>query len=161
MMHNLAKEILKDFSLEEIAPKTQKRSPVDHWTPAILLERAAYLRKMARYGNGSASETIREYPQHVAVLSVQSRDSDAESHQSSAHVFYVLAGTATLVTGGTVTHARTVGLQETRGDSIEGGTSQELRTGDIVHVPAGIPHQILIAGEKAITCLVVKIQEVQ
>jgi quercetin dioxygenase-like cupin family protein len=160
-MDNLAKEILKDVSLEEIAAKTQKRLPVDHWTPAILLERAAYLRKMARYGNGSASETIREYSQHVAVLSVQSRNSDAELHQSSAHVFYVLAGAATLVTGGTVTHARTVGLQETRGDSIEGGTSQELRTGDITHVPAGIPHQILIAGEKAITCLVVKIQEVQ
>lgn len=160
-MHNLAKEILKDVSLEEIAPNVHKRSPVDHWTPAILLERAAYLRKMARYGNGSASETIREYSQHLAVLSVQSRSGDAELHQSFAHVFYVLAGTATLVTGGTVTHARTVGQEETRGDSIEGGTSQDLGAGDIAHVPAGIPHQILIAGEKAITCLVVKIQEVR
>jgi mannose-6-phosphate isomerase-like protein (cupin superfamily) len=161
MMDNLAKEILQDVSLEEIAPKAYKRSPVDHWTPAILLERAAYLRKMTRYGNGTASETIREYSQHIAVLSVQSRNSDAELHQSIAHVFYVLAGTATLVTGGTVTRARTVGLVETRGDSIEGGTSQELRAGDIAHVSAGVPHQILIAGEKAITCLIVKIREVQ
>ena len=160
-MDYLAKEILKDVSLEDIAPKAHKRSPVDHWTPAILLERAAYLRRMATYGNGTASETIREYSQHAAVLSVQSRNGDAELHQSLAHVFYVLAGTATLVTGGTVTRARTVGPEETRGDSIEGGTSQELRAGDIAHVPAGVPHQILIAGEKAITCLVVTIQEVR
>ncbi|HEX4757950.1 MAG TPA: cupin domain-containing protein [Terracidiphilus sp.] len=159
-MDNLAKEILKGISLEEIAPKAQKRSPVDHWTPAILLERAAYLRKMAKYGDGSASETIKVYPQHIAMLSVRSRNGDAEMHQSFAHMFYVLAGTATLVTSGTLFRARTVGPGEKHGDSIEGGTSQELRAGDIVHVPAGIPHQILIAGEKAITCLVVKILEV-
>ena len=158
-MDNLAKEILKDVSLEEIAPKAQKRSPVDHWTPAILLERAAYLRKMAKYGDGSATETIREYPQHVAMLSVRNRSGDAEIHGNFAHVFYVLAGTATLVTGGTLFRARIVEPGETRGDSIQGGTNQELRAGDIVHVPPGIPHQILIAGEKPITCLVVKILE--
>lgn len=159
-MDKLAKELLKDVSLEEIAPKSQKRSPADHWTPAILLERAAYLRKLAKYGDGSASETIGNYPQHIAMLSVRSRNGDAEMHQNFAHMFHVLAGTATLVTGGTLLRARTVEPGEMRGDSIQGGTSQELRAGDIVHVPAGIPHQILIAGEKAITCLIVKILEV-
>ncbi len=137
-MDNLAKEILKDVSLEEIAPKVQKRPPVDHWTPAVLLERAAYLRKVAKYGDGSASETIKEYPQHIAMLSVRSRNGDAEMHQSFAHMFHVLAGTAKLVTGGVLLRARAVEPGETHGDSIEGGTSQELRAGDIVHVPAGI-----------------------
>jgi uncharacterized RmlC-like cupin family protein len=159
-MDNLAKEILKEVSLEEIAPKFQKRSPVDHWTPAILLERAAYLRKMAKYGDGSASETIGNYPQHIAMLSVRGRNGDAEMHQSFAHIFHVLAGTATLVTGGTLFRTQIVEPGETHGDSIEGGTSQELRAGDIVYVPAGIPQQILIAGEKAITFLIVKILEV-
>ena len=68
-MDDLAREILKDMALEEIAPRAQKHSPVDHWTPAVLLERAAYLKKMARYGDGSASETLRDYPQHAAMLS--------------------------------------------------------------------------------------------
>jgi mannose-6-phosphate isomerase-like protein (cupin superfamily) len=158
-MDDLAKEILKDVALEEIAPRTPKRSPVDHWSSAVLLERAAYLRKMAKYGDGSASETLREYPQHIAMLLFRSRDGDAELHQNFAHLFCVLAGTATLLTGGTVIRARTVEPGETRGDSIEGGIRQDLRAGDVVHVPAGIPHQILIAGEKSITCLVMKIQE--
>jgi hypothetical protein len=145
-MDNLAKPILKDVALEEIAPRVQKVSPVDHWSPAILLERAAYLKKMARYGDGSATETLREYPQHIALLSFRSR-------------FCALAGAATLVTGGTVTRARVVEPGMSRGASIEGGTRQELKAGEIAHVPAGLPHQILVADEKTITCFVVKIQE--
>jgi mannose-6-phosphate isomerase-like protein (cupin superfamily) len=160
-MDQLAKEILKDVALEEIFPKTQKHSPIDHWSPAILLERAAYLKKMARYGDGSAGETLREYPQHRAMLSFRSRDGEAEVHQNFADLFFVLAGVATLVTGGTITRARTVEPGETRGDSIEGGTLKELKAGDIAHVPAGLPHQMLVAGEKTVTCFVMKIQEAE
>src|ERR1017187_1414973 len=117
-MDKLAKEILKDVALEEIAPKAPKQRPVDHWPPAILLERAAYLKKLARFGDGSASETLREYPQHCAMLSFRSRDGEAEMHQNFADLFFVLAGAATLMTGGTLIRPRVVGPGETRGDSI-------------------------------------------
>ena len=159
-MDELAKQILKDVALEEIAPRLQKRSRVDHWSPAILLERAAYLKKMARYGDGSASETLRDYPQHIVMLLYRSRDGEAEMHQNFAFVFHVLAGAGTLVTGGTLTRARTVGPGEIRGDSIEGGTRQDLKTGDIAHVPAGLPHQLLVVGEKTVSCIVMKVQEI-
>src|ERR1039457_2074800 len=62
-MDHLANQILKDVALEEIAPKAahhDPRNPLDHWSPAILLERGAYLKKMAKYGDGSASESLRE-----------------------------------------------------------------------------------------------------
>jgi uncharacterized RmlC-like cupin family protein len=42
---------------------------------------------------------------------------------------------------------------------VEDGVRQELRAGDVAHVPAGVPHQMLLAGEKTISCLVVKIRE--
>jgi mannose-6-phosphate isomerase-like protein (cupin superfamily) len=159
-MDDLAKAILKDVNLEEIAPRAPiKRSPLDHWSPAVLLERGAYLKKLAQYGNGSASETLKDFPQHSAMLSFRSRDGEVEVHQTFADLFYVLAGTATLVTGGTVNRARTVAPGETRGDAIEGGTRQVLKAGDIAHVPAGLPHQMLVAGEKTVTCFVMKIQE--
>jgi quercetin dioxygenase-like cupin family protein len=163
-MDHLAKQILKDVALEEIAPKAVHpgpSNPVDHWSPAILLERGAYLKKMAKFGDGSASETLKEYPQHFAMLSFRSRDGEAEVHQHYAHLFCVLAGTATLVTGGTVMRPRTLERGETRGDSIVGGSRQELKAGDIAHVPAGLPHQMLIAGEKTITCFVMKIKETE
>ncbi len=159
-MERSAAEILKDVVLDDVAPEArQSKSPVDHWSPAVLLERAAYLRKMAKHGDGSASETLKEFPQHIAMLSFRSRDGEAEVHERFADLFCVLAGTATLVTGGVVAGARTVAAGETRGTSIEGGTRQKLRAGDLIHVPAGTPHQMLLAGDETITSLVMKVQE--
>lgn len=156
---DMSKEILKDFALEEVAPMRERRGPVDHWAPHILLERAAYLRKMARAGNGSASETLREYPRHAAMLSFRSRSGEVEVHEKFADLFCVLAGAATLVTGGAVTGARVVGPGETRGDAIEGGARQELKAGVVAHVPAGTPHQMLLSGDQSVTCFVLKVQE--
>jgi mannose-6-phosphate isomerase-like protein (cupin superfamily) len=153
-------KMLRDVALDEMAPKARpNKNPVDHWSPAILLERAAYLRKLAKHGDGLASETLKEYPQHCAMLSFRSRSGEAEVHERFADLFYVLAGKATLVTGGVVAGARMVAPGETRGASIEGGARQTLRAGDMAHVPAGIPHQMLVAGENTITCLVMKVQQ--
>jgi mannose-6-phosphate isomerase-like protein (cupin superfamily) len=165
-MDRLSREILKDVLLDEITPKPRRPrnpaapQPVDHWSTPVLIERAAVLRKMAKLGNGSASETLKEYPRHAAMLSFRARSGEAEVHEKFADVFYVLTGQATLVTGGTVTGARVVSPGETRGDGLEDGTRQELRPGDVAHVPAGTPHQMLLAGDKTVTSLVVKIQEV-
>ena len=71
----------------------------------------------------------------------------------------MLAGTATLLTGGTLTRPRKVGPRELHGDTIEGATRLEMKQGEFAHVPAGLPHQWLVAGEKSIACFVVKIQE--
>jgi mannose-6-phosphate isomerase-like protein (cupin superfamily) len=159
-MERIEKAILKDVSLDDVTPKSKTpRNPVDHWSPAVLLERAAYLRKMAKHGDGSASETLREYPQHFAMLSFRSRSGEVEVHERFADLFCVLAGTATLVTGGVVEGAKTVSAGETRGRSIEGGLKQRLRAGDVAHVPAGTPHQMLLAGDETITSLVMKVQE--
>jgi mannose-6-phosphate isomerase-like protein (cupin superfamily) len=114
---------------------------------------------MATYGDGSASETLKEFPGHFTMLSVRNRDGEAEVHEHFADLFYVLDGRATMVTGGTVKAAKTVAPGETRGASIEGGSRQEMKAGDVVHVPAGLPHQMLVAGEKTICCFVIKIQE--
>ena len=160
-MERIAGEILKDMNLDEVAPKPRgPKNPVDHWTPPLLLERAAVLRKMAKHGDGSASETLKEYPQHFAMLSFRSRSGEVEVHERFADLFVVLAGAATLVTGGTVNGARIVAPGETRGESIAGGAQQNLRPGDVAHVPAGTPHQMLLKGDETITSLVIKVQEV-
>ena len=160
-MDTLSKTILKEVVGEEVTPKAPRRSPMDHWSPAVLLERAAYLRKMAAAGNGSAGETLQQYPQHATVLSFRNRDGEAEIHEKFADIFYVLDGATTLVTGGKVVGARITAPGETRGDTIEDGTRQELKVGDVAHVPAGLPHQMLVSGEKPLTCFIIKIQEVQ
>lgn len=151
---------------EEPTAPARKRGPdkdappdVDHWPRAILMERAAYLRKLAKYGDGQASETLKDFPQHASMLSFRARDGVAELHANFADLFFVLDGKAALVTGGTIVGAETVAPGEIRGTRIEDGKRQELRAGDVVHVPAGVPHQMLVSGENTFTSFVVKIQQ--
>lgn len=159
-MERFEKKLQQAHGSEMPAPPTaRERKLVDHWTPAVLLERSAYLRKMASAGSGGAGETLKEYTRHTAMLSFRNRDGEAEVHARFADLFCVLAGAATLVTGGTVVKARTVGPGEIRGEGIEGGTRQELRAGDVAHIPAGVPHQMLVPHEKNFTAFVLKIEE--
>jgi len=131
----------------------------DHWPNPILLERAAFLRRLAKAGDGQASETLHQYPGHAAMLSFRARSGVVELHENFADLFCVLDGRATLLTGGTVVGAETIALGEIRGTAIEGGVRQELRPGDVAHVPAGVPHQILVQGEKTFSSFVLKIEQ--
>jgi mannose-6-phosphate isomerase-like protein (cupin superfamily) len=159
-MEGLEKAILRDVNLDQAAPRPKPpANPVDHWSPAVLLERAAYLRKLAKHGDGSASETLKEYPLHRVLLSFRSRSGEVEVHERFADIFCVLAGSAALVTGGAVEGGRVVAPGEVRGISIKGGATQKLRAGDVVHVPAGTSHQMQLTGEETITSLVIKMQE--
>jgi glc operon protein GlcG len=64
----------------------------------------------------------------------------AEVHTRDTDVIHVLAGTATLVTGGEVVDAKSTGPEEIRGASIRGGETRRLQPGDVVVVPNGVPH---------------------
>jgi glc operon protein GlcG len=64
----------------------------------------------------------------------------AEVHSLDADIIYVLEGSATFVTGGTVVDGKTVEPNEIRGSSIEGGETHRITKGDVIVVPAGTPH---------------------
>jgi len=63
-----------------------------------------------------------------------------EVHVKDADVIYVVQGTATFVTGGTMVDGKTVAPDEIRGKDILGGETRRLTTGDVIIVPAGTPH---------------------
>lgn len=131
----------------------------DHWSLPVVLERAAYLRKLAKAGDGSASETLRSWQGHSMMLSVRLRSGIAEFHQHFADLFIVLEGRATLVTGGVIVQPREEAPGEIRGREVQGGVRRELRAGDVAHVPPATPHQMLLGGDKYFTSLVMKIEQ--
>ena len=139
--------------------RTKEPESGDHTTRPVLMERAAYLRQLARASEGSASEVLKEYPRHNIQLSVRLRSGIAELHEHFADLFFVLDGRATLVTGGTIISPQSAGPGEIRGTMVADGARQELRAGDVAHIAAGTPHQILLAGDATFTAMVVKIQE--
>ena len=63
-----------------------------------------------------------------------------EVHAKDADIIYVLEGTATFVTGGTLVEPKTVAADEVRGKEIMGGETHQLAKGDVIIVPAGTPH---------------------
>lgn len=63
-----------------------------------------------------------------------------ELHEQDADIIYVLAGTATLVTGGEVVDGKTIAPGEIRGSDVKGGETRHIKPGDVIVVPAGTPH---------------------
>jgi len=113
----------------------------------------------AATASGSSGTTLGDYRSHAIKLSVQSASGGAEVHAHYDDIFVVTEGKATLVTGGTVVNAKTDSDGETKGSSIQNGRSQTIVQGDIVHIPAGTPHQLTIADGNVFGAIVVKVRE--
>jgi len=64
----------------------------------------------------------------------------SEVHTDETDILYMLSGSATLITGGTVVDPVTVEPGEIRGSAIKGGERRQLVAGDVVIVPKGTPH---------------------
>lgn len=64
----------------------------------------------------------------------------AEVHQDDTDIIYVLDGSATFVTGGTVEGGNVTAPREIRGASIRGGETRRIAKGDVLIVPNGTPH---------------------
>jgi mannose-6-phosphate isomerase-like protein (cupin superfamily) len=63
-----------------------------------------------------------------------------EVHEKETDVMYVVAGHATLVTGGTMVGGKTTKPGQMLGSGIQGGETHQLTSGDVVVIPAGTPH---------------------
>ena len=97
------------------------------------------------------------YDNHLIGISHREGDGAAELHQTQTDIMIVDSGNATLIVGGTMIEPKTVKPHEVRGTSITGGETKELSPGDIVHIPANIPHQLKIADGTKFTYLVIKV----
>lgn len=101
--------------------------------------------KLAAVGNYSFMVAHREGP------------GEAEYHENDADVMFVQSGSATLVYGGKLVNGKTTAPHEMRAQSISGGMEKKLAAGDVVTVPAKVPHQMKT--DKEITYFVVKIAQ--
>jgi mannose-6-phosphate isomerase-like protein (cupin superfamily) len=109
--------------------------------------------------SGSSGATLGDYRSHAIKLSVRTTSGGAEMHARYDDIFYVTEGKATLVTGGTVANPKTGSDGETTGTGIQNGKSQPIAEGDIVHIPAGTPHQLIIAPGSVYSSIVIKVRE--
>ena len=65
---------------------------------------------------------------------------DVEIHANEADLFFITGGSATQVLGGSVNGGRETAPGQIRGSKIGGGQTYSLSPGDVMWVPAGLPH---------------------
>ena len=83
---------------------------------------------------------------HVGVFGVfrpKAIKQEANLHQTKVtEVYYILEGSGTLVTGGTIPDAKPMAPNSTtlQGSRIEGGVSRHVAKGDVIIIPGRVPH---------------------
>ena len=82
---------------------------------------------------------------------------EVEYHAHTVDVMHVVQGTATVLTGGEMIGVRSAGGSELRADSVTGGHAHELTVGDVLAIPAGVPHQFTRVSDPFLY-LVVKVE---
>jgi mannose-6-phosphate isomerase-like protein (cupin superfamily) len=105
----------------------------------------------------AAGESLGKFGNHATALTHRQASGDAELHENQVDMFVVQSGEATLVVGGEIVDIRNVAPGEFLGKSIRNGVQHKLAAGDIVHIPARTPHQLLIEAGKEFTYFVVKV----
>jgi mannose-6-phosphate isomerase-like protein (cupin superfamily) len=131
----------------------------EHWSAASLKQIGQSLSEPAATDpHHVAVKQLSDFPNELFLLGRRDADGQVEWHETQADVFVVQSGSATLLVGGTMVNAETVSPHEKRNGSIQGGFRQKLSAGDIVHIPARVPHQLLLDGSHEFTYFVIKVK---
>ena len=92
-----------------------------------------------------------QFEHHSWSLAHREKSGVVESHGTRTIVMIVQSGEAILVVGNDIVDAKNTSPTEVRGTSIRNGMERKVSTGDIINMPAGLPHQFLLEPGKQIT----------
>ena len=131
----------------------------EHWTSGDLQTLGKSLAANAASDpHHAASKPLSDFPNELFMLAHREADGQPELHETQTDVFVVESGSATLVVGGTLVNAETTAPHEKRNGTIEGGARQKLSAGDVVRIPANMPHQLVLDGAREFTYFVIKVK---
>jgi mannose-6-phosphate isomerase-like protein (cupin superfamily) len=115
------------------------------------------IEKAPNQADGMAWITYFRKSGYGALVARRTKPGRAEVHSSLTDVWYVIDGGGTLVTGGTLVDGKTTEPGEIRGRAISGGISHHLGKGDLIDIPAGVPHWVRAINGKELVYLTVKV----
>jgi mannose-6-phosphate isomerase-like protein (cupin superfamily) len=113
------------------APPPPTPTPI---TKAMFFDHATVADKFAKGG------PIVTAPDLIVQGSHRDVAGQVEVHDKETDVFYIVDGAATLVTGGKMVGGKVTRPGQWLGTDITGGESHQVTKGDIVVIPAGMPH---------------------
>lgn len=91
-------------------------------------------------GQANVVQRILQLAPYNANLEYRASVGPATIHEKEAEIFYVIDGSATLVTGGKLVKETRTNPENLSGSGIDGGTSQAVAKGDFFFVPENTAH---------------------
>ena len=106
---------------------------------------AAELRAMvATTKDGVVTAPVPTGPGATVLMARRDRDGEVEVHERLNDEFVVQSGHAVVRVGGPVSGNRQTAPGEWRGGTMSDGSFYRLSPGDVLWIPAGQPHQVLV-----------------
>ena len=131
----------------------QSSEGVAYWPAAKLKGYATSLK------GAMATEQLGNRGNHSLMVAHREASGEPEVHMNWADVHIPQDGEAAILYGGKVEGGKETQPGEIRGGKIVGGKTQRLGPGDVILIPAGVPHQTLVDKGKKVTVLILKVEK--
>src|SRR5437899_4724034 len=92
-----------------------------------------------------------KFANHALSVSHRDKNGNPELHEKQTDIFVIQSGEAALLVGGEIVGRKSTKPGEVVGDSIKNGVKKNVSAGDVVHIPAGTPHQFFVDPGKQVT----------
>src|SRR4051812_40584533 len=86
----------------------------------------------------------------VAAIEIWKKPGRPAVHPAEAEYAIVLEGAGTLVSGGSMADPKVSNANLIEGSRIDGGATRPLGPGDVILIPAGVPHWFGITGDRLV-----------
>ena len=126
------------------------------WKSTDIDSRGAALAKKLN-AQKAASEVVASDGNRTFMVAHREGSGLAELHDTQADIMVISKGQVTMVYGGTIVDGKTTAPGETQGSAIKGGTEVKLGPGDVLHIPAKVPHQMKLDPGAQVTYFVTKV----
>ncbi|MBV9879190.1 MAG: hypothetical protein JO180_01790 [Gemmatirosa sp.] len=136
------------------AAHAQSSRATEYYSAATLARTADSLR-----AEHAVAKVLGDRGAYQYVLVVRDATAGPEQHARWTDVMLVQAGSATVLLGGQYQNGREESPGETRGGQLVGATARQVGAGDLLVIPAGLPHQVQVAAGTSIRYLTVKAPE--
>jgi mannose-6-phosphate isomerase-like protein (cupin superfamily) len=124
-----------DGAIRYFAVKFHETSPPGTDSPGVMYAKGteAFARGGVQYENKTA-------PPYLVYASHRDKPGSVELHTLVTDLVFVVEGSATFVTGGSILERHALGPNQVGGSSISNGEAHQLGMGDIIRIPNGTPH---------------------
>ena len=122
------------------APQSSAKPTKTFTSAADVTALIAKAKSERKEGQPTVAEPMLELGSYNGHLEYRASVGNAAVHEYEAELFYVIDGSATLVTGGKLVNEKRTDPTNLNGSAIEGGTPRAISKGDWILVPENTPH---------------------